>query len=105
MVDAAEDVASFIDGRVRKDLDTDRQLSLALARAIEIIGEAASKISSETRGALPTVAWKLAIAMRNRLAHVYFDIEHDVLWSTATKEIPLLLPILRSALGDEGAER
>jgi uncharacterized protein with HEPN domain len=33
--------------------------------------------------------------MRNRLIHVYFDIDHDVLWKTATEEIPQLLTLLR----------
>jgi uncharacterized protein with HEPN domain len=44
---------------------------LALVHAIEIIGEAASRISAETRSANPAVPWALIVAMRNRLVHAY----------------------------------
>jgi uncharacterized protein with HEPN domain len=82
-------------GRTRADLDTDRMLLFALVRAVEIIGEAASRLSDETRSAAPAVPWPRIVSMRNRLIHVYFDIDHDVLWKTATEEIPQLLTLLR----------
>ncbi len=66
-------------------------LSLALARAIEIIGEAASKVSPETRAATPFVPWVQVIAMRNRLIHAYFHIDNDIIWKTITEEVPELL--------------
>jgi uncharacterized protein with HEPN domain len=36
--------------------------------------------------------------MRNRLIHAYFDIDHDILWKTATEEIPALLPALKDLI-------
>ena len=105
MIEAATDIVSFTAGRARADLDRDRMLALALARAIEIFGEAAAKTSAEARKKLPAVAWGLAAGMRNRLAHAYFDIEYDLLWSTATKEIPPLLPLLRAALAADESPR
>jgi uncharacterized protein with HEPN domain len=75
-------------------------LMFALARAIEILGEAASRLTPEMRSANSAVPWAQISAMRNRLVHAYFDIDHDILWSTATIEVPSLLPILRSLLGD-----
>jgi uncharacterized protein with HEPN domain len=95
MIEAAEAAQDFIAGRVRADLDTDRMLLFAVVRAIEIIGEAASKISPETRGAGRDVPWKQIVATRNRLVHGYFDIDHGILWKTATEEIPTLLTQLR----------
>jgi uncharacterized protein with HEPN domain len=53
-------------------------LVFALMRAVEVIGEAASKVSPETRTATPSVPWSAIIAMRNRLIHAYFDINHDI---------------------------
>jgi len=103
MIEAAEAAVSFTIGRVRPDLDSDRQFAFALARAIEIFGEAATKISSETRTTLPNVQWGLAVGMRNRIVHAYFDINFDMLWSTATEELPALLPLLRAGLGSSGA--
>jgi uncharacterized protein with HEPN domain len=100
MIDAAEAVRSFIAGRQRIDLDSDRMLLFALVRAIEIIGEAASRLSPEARGAMPSVPWPSVIAMRHRLIHAYFDIDRTILWKTATDEIPPLLSVLRAASKD-----
>ncbi len=91
MVEAAEDALGFVAGRTRADLDTDRMLLFALVRAVEIIGEAAGKVSDETRNAYADIPWRAIIGMRNRLAHAYFDINADILWVAATVEIPALL--------------
>ena len=53
-------------------------LRFALVRAVEIIGEAASKVSFDTRATAPLVPWPAIVSMRNRLIHAYFDIDHDV---------------------------
>lgn len=97
MVDAAETVASFVADRQRVDLDTDRMLLFALVRAVEVLGEAAARLSGDARAALPDIPWPRIVAMRNRLIHAYFDIDRDILWTTATEEIPALLPQLRAA--------
>jgi uncharacterized protein with HEPN domain len=69
-----------------------------LVRAVEIIGEAAAKVSVETRVAVPAVPWPAIISMRNRLIHACFDIDHDILWTTASREIPSLLKLLQGVL-------
>jgi len=94
MPEAADAVAAFISGRDRPALDTDQMLLFALVRAIEIIGEAASRVSFETQSAAPAVPWSKITAMRNRLVHAYFDIDRDILWKTALDEIPALRPLL-----------
>ncbi|MFH0810226.1 MAG: HepT-like ribonuclease domain-containing protein, partial [Pseudomonadota bacterium] len=77
MIEAAETSQDFIAGRQRSDVDTDQMLRFALVRAIEIIGEAASKVSTETRALTASVPWAAIISMRNRLIHAYFDVNHD----------------------------
>jgi uncharacterized protein with HEPN domain len=96
MIEAAETVGAFVAGRHRADLDADRMLLFARVRAIEIIGEAASRVSPSTRATAPVVPWVQMTGMRNRLIHSYFDIDHDVLWQTAAEEIPSLLPLLQA---------
>ena len=96
MVEAAETTQRFIAGRRRSDLDTDQMLLFALVRAVEIIGEAASHVSMETRSVTPSVPWTEIISMRNRLIHAYFDIDREILWKTVTEEIPPLLSLLLS---------
>jgi uncharacterized protein with HEPN domain len=90
MIDAAESVEQFAAGKKRGDLDTDRMLLFAIVRAIEVIGDAAGKVTDETQAASPGVPWASIIGMRNRLIHGYFDIDSDVVWKTVTEEMPAL---------------
>jgi uncharacterized protein with HEPN domain len=99
MIDAAEAVAQFVTGRNRDDLDRDRMLLFALVHAIEIFGEAASKLSPETRATAPEIPWSAIISMRNRLIHGYFDVDTTIVWKTATVEVPALAPLLRALVG------
>jgi uncharacterized protein with HEPN domain len=62
-------------------------------RAVEVLGEAASKVSEDTRSACPEIPWPEITNMRNRLIHGYFDI--DIVRNTASIEIPALLADLR----------
>jgi uncharacterized protein with HEPN domain len=101
MVEAAQAAQQFIAGRRRSDLETDAMLTFALVRAVEIIGEAGSKVSPEARSRTGSVPWAGVISMRNRLIHAYFDIDLDILWKTATEEIPALLPLLLPLLAGE----
>lgn len=90
MIEAAEATQRFILGRKREDFDSDEMLLFALVRAIEIIGEAASKVSPEARATTPSIPWAAIISMRNRLIHAYFDIDREVLWRTVVEEVPAL---------------
>ena len=95
MIEAAESALQFVDGRTRPDLDSDRMLLFAVVRAVEIIGEAASKVSTETRTSHPNIPWGAIVGMRNRLVHAYFEIDTAVVWVAVTDEIPALLSQLR----------
>ena len=98
MLDAANEALSFIQVRVRTDLDNDRMLVLSLIRELEIIGEAASRVSPETRAQNSAVPWQDISGMRNRLIHAYFDVDLDVIWTTVTKDLPLLKAELEKIL-------
>lgn len=98
MLDAANEAISFVVGKNSGDLYRDRLLALALAKEIEIIGEAASKISTECRTALAEVPWSTVIGIRNRLIHAYFDVDLNIVWSTTTCDLPDLVRELEKAL-------
>lgn len=91
MLDAAKEASSFVSGKKRNDLDSNRQLTLALVKDIEIIGEAASKVSQETKTNYPAIPWLDIINMRNRLIHAYFEIDLEIVWDTVTKDLPPLM--------------
>ena len=96
MIDAARTAQRFLLGRQRSDLDTDDMLRFAVVRAIEIIGEAASRITPEGRASIVGIPWPAIIGMRNRLVHAYFDIDTDIVWVAVTREIPGLLAQLQA---------
>lgn len=98
MVEAAEWATTFVAGRQRADLDTDRMLLFALVRAIEIVGEAARLVTAEARTAIAGVPWEAIVGMRHRIVHAYFQVDHDIVWKTAVEELPWLLSALRQAL-------
>jgi uncharacterized protein with HEPN domain len=91
IVAACEEVATFVAGKTRNDLEDDRMLQLALVKLVEIVGEAAKAVSDDTRRRYPEVPWAAAARTRDRLTHHYFDINLDVLWSTVTADLLALL--------------
>ena len=99
MHDATVSALRFVDGRSRQDLNADEMLLFALVRAVEVIGEAANKVSAAGRAELPDIRWAAIVGMRNRLVHAYADVDRDILWSTVLYELPGLRSRLAQALG------
>ena len=79
----------------------DRLHQLAILKSVEIIGEAASKISEETKAKHPDIPWTEIIGMRIRLVHVYFSIQLDVLWQTVQEDLPKLIAQLEPLVPPE----
>lgn len=98
MLDSAKEALSFIQSKTREDLHNERQLLLALVRCIEVIGEAASKVSPEFQNRHKDLPWKAMVGMRNRLIHGYFDIDADRVWDTVNNELPPLTEKLETIL-------
>ena len=76
-------------------------LVLSIVKSIEIIGEAASKVTQETREECTELPWANIVAMRNRLIHVYFDIDLDRVWDTVTDDPPPLIASLEKVILQE----
>ena len=85
-------------GRSRQDLTSDPMLAMALTRCLEVLGEAAARLSGDVRIQFPGIPCGKMISMRNRLIHAYFDVDLDIVWTTISEDLPPLLPILESAL-------
>jgi uncharacterized protein with HEPN domain len=101
MLEMAQFIQSTSPGKTRASLDEDMTLQLALTRAVEIIGEAASQVSDELRQSLPQIPWGSIIGMRNWLIHAYFNINLDILWNTITESVPSLTVELERLLQSE----
>jgi uncharacterized protein with HEPN domain len=100
MLEAAREAISFAEGRSRTDLDDNRMLFHARVRNMEIIGEAGSQVSKEFRDTRSGLPWADVIGMRNRLIHAYFDIDPDIVWDTATQDLPLPVAALTELMAD-----
>jgi len=98
MLDAAREAVAYSAGRTASDLAQNRMLALALIKCIEIIGEAASKISPNTRADCEQIPWADIIGMRHRLIHAYFDIDFDRVYDTITSDLPPLIANLEGIL-------
>lgn len=90
MLDAARSVIGFTREATFAGYLEDRMLQYAVERAIEIIGEAANRISLAFHEAHPEVPWRKIVAQRNVLAHEYGDVDPSLMWDLAQKHIPLL---------------
>jgi uncharacterized protein with HEPN domain len=73
------------------EYEKNRMMQLAVEREVEIIGEAARKVSSAFKEAHPGIAWAGIVAQRHVLAHDYGTIRVDRMWALATHHIPVLI--------------
>jgi uncharacterized protein with HEPN domain len=98
MLEAASEALSFVEGRDKDDLSLNRMLLLSVVKEIEIIGEAANKVSAEYRAGTPGIPWASIVGIRNRLIHAYFDWNVEIIWATLTSNLPKLVAELRRVL-------
>jgi uncharacterized protein with HEPN domain len=76
------------------DLEADEDISRAVVRALEIIGEATKNVPATWRSSYPQIEWRQIAKMRDRLTHHYFDTDFEVVWEVLENEIkPLLTTI------------
>ena len=91
MLDHAREALALARGKLRADLDSDRVLSLALVRLLEVIGEAATRVSKETQAKYAAIPWSEIVGLRNRLIHGYDSVDMDILWEILTHDLPSLV--------------
>lgn len=101
MITTAHAAMSAVQGRDPDTLADDHIWTLGLVKCIEIIGEAASRLSADLRDRHPTIPWSQIIGMRNRLVHAYFDIDYEQVWKTLDEDLPPLVEQLEELLKDE----
>ena len=103
MLDHARDAVSLVHGKRQSDLEEARVLQLALVRLIEIVGEAASRVSKRTQAEHAQIAWAQIIGMRNRLIHGYDFVDTEILWQTVQEDLPELVRTLERVVPQEGS--
>jgi uncharacterized protein with HEPN domain len=98
MLDHASKAVAAARGKTRTDLDCDDVLAAALERFIEVVGEAACKVSPGTQLDLQSIPWREIVGMRNRLVHGYASVDHDVVWAVVTDDLSQLIATIEKSL-------
>lgn len=102
MLQAARDARGFVAGMSRNEFYNSRLHQNAVIRSLEVIGEAAGKVSPETTSAHPDIPWSKITGMRHRLIHDYSGVRMDLVWSVIDTELDPLIRILESMVPGEG---
>ena len=100
ILDSIDDTGIFIEGMDFEDFIKDKKTIYSVVRAIEIIGEATKNVPEEIRKKYPDIPWKKMAGMRDRLAHEYFGVDLEILWGTATEDVPQLKVQVSKVLED-----
>jgi uncharacterized protein with HEPN domain len=94
MLDAARTIRKITAGYTAHQYLQDRKAQLAVERLVEIIGEAANRVSKTLQQAHPEIPWRSIIAQRHVLAHEYGEIQQERMWTIATQHVPDLIALL-----------
>lgn len=101
MLEAGRQALATVQAHRREDLDRDVVWTWGLTKCLEIVGEAASRLSDELRARSADIPWAQIIGMRNRLVHAYFEVDRDQVWRTVTEDLPPLVEQLERLLAAE----
>lgn len=101
MLDMTRRAVRAIESKTRAQYDEDDILRLGLTHLVQVIGEAARKVSDEFRNQHPEIPWRKIVGMRHRIVHDYMRVDEDILWQVVTNDLRALLPQLEAILPDE----
>ena len=101
IVASAQMIRAYVAGISRQAFLRDTQIQDSVIRRLEIIGEAAGRVSRRFRDENPDVPWSRMRGMRNWVIHRYDDIDMEVVWETVEQDIPRLITRLESLVSEE----
>jgi uncharacterized protein with HEPN domain len=90
ILDSILDIEKYIKGISFDSFLTDTKTQDAIIRKLEIVGEASKNISEDLKNKHSNIPWKQMAGIRDILIHAYFDVSHQIIWETVTKDLPSL---------------
>lgn len=100
MLDLAAKAIEKTAGMSREDYDADENIRMVMAHIIQMIGEAAGRVSEGFKYAHADIPWKQIVGTRHRIVHDYMDVDYDVIWEILKRDLPSLKEKLAAILGE-----
>jgi uncharacterized protein with HEPN domain len=98
----AETVLRLVQGSSFDEFQKNEVQRLAVERALQIIGEAASQVPVGFRSEHPDIEWQRIVGLRHILVHGYTKIDQEILWEIAVSSAPELIGLLKPLVGEAG---
>ena len=102
ILDAITQINSYLEGVDRTRFDGTRLLQDAVVRQLEIVGEAAKRLSTDLREQSSSIPWRKITGMRDKLSHDYMGVDLNAVWLTATGDLPTLKEAVEGLLRSRG---
>lgn len=90
IIDAIKRIEEYTSDVDNRDFTSNHLVQDGVIRQIEIIGEAAKRVSKKLKDNNKHIPWKDIVGMRNKLIHDYFGVDADAVWDTVERDIPYL---------------
>lgn len=94
MIESAEKAIGYVGDMSFEEFRADQKTVDAVARNLEIIGEAAKSVPDSVRKQFPEIEWRAMAGLRDILIHVYFGVDEDILWDVVKNRLPEVLTVL-----------
>src|SRR5262249_53589758 len=98
ILNAAQAAQEYVRGRTYETFQADPLCQDAVIRRLEVVGEAARRVTPATRQTLKEIPWEKMIGLRNVMIHDYDDIDLQVVWDTVNKDLPPLVENLKKLI-------
>lgn len=102
MLDMAQKALLIAGGKGRAEFDRDEVLQLALTHLLQVIGEAAARVSAEFKAAHRGIPWEAIVGMRHKVVHDYLSVDHEIVWDTVTGDLGPLVAQLQKLVPQDG---
>ena len=97
MLDTLDRITELVARTRKAEFDQDWVIQSALMRELEVLGEAAGRLSTEFVKAHSEIPWREITGIRHKLIHDYFEVDTEVVWRTVTENVPAVIPLLSAA--------
>ncbi|MBM3212166.1 DUF86 domain-containing protein [Candidatus Poribacteria bacterium] len=99
ILDSIKLIEIYLDDISFKRFLQEKLIQDGVIHELEIVGEASRNLSDEFRKSYPEIPWSQIISLRNRIAHVYFNINLQIIWEITQNDIPYLRSKIEYILG------